>query len=274
MRSIIRLALFGFAVAFVAACNGGSAAPRATGPAAMLILSGNNQVAQVAAPSFPQPVQGQLYRAPNGQVAFRWSDFLLPAKAEAGTTVTVNGAPITNAVVCWADVPGAPKMIPFSVCTNTDNNGKASFTLRPDTIAGLAKGQVHWDSSGVARVTDSVQATINAAAASATYSHSLPTVLSPDTLPVNAVTDQYGNAVRYRVIGDSIVHVAGDTAGTIAARVLSFAYGPDQNNRYLTVEDTTGAKIGVIRYFIGGSALSGVAATFVGQSCGVSVTNC
>lgn len=201
MRSLIRLALFGFAVAVVAACNGGSAAPRATGPAAMLILSGNNQTAQVAAPSFPSPVQGQLYRAPNGQVAWRWSEFLLPAKAEAGTTVTVNGAPITNAVVCWADVPGAPKLIPFSVCTNTDNNGKASFSIRPDTAAGKAKGQIHWDSAGTPIVTDSVLETVTPGALYywGATGYNPGTVSKGDTLRLirffSGFRDRYGNAI-------------------------------------------------------------------------------
>ena len=249
MRSLIRLALFGFAVAVVAACNGGSAAPRATGPAAMLILSGNNQTAQVAAPSFPSPVQGQLYRAPNGQVAWRWSEFLLPAKAEAGTTVTVNGAPITNAVVCWADVPGAPKLIPFSVCTNTDNNGKASFSIRPDTAAGKAKGQIHWDSAGAPIVTDSVQETVTPGAADPMIWMQSWLHVSPDTLLPSLAYDKYKNNIPYRVVSDSVLHALGDTAGTVAARTVTFTTPTvDQPVRYTNLVDSAGTVVAVLRY--------------------------
>ncbi len=163
----MRASIVAVLVALSLAACGSDTAPPKYGPAAMAIISGNHQTAQAGAVHLTDPAVAQLYRQPDGTVALRpvrhprlntLLATVLPAPLYAQTVV--KGAPIAGAVVCWADVPGRPRLRPFSVCVNTANDGTASFNLSPDTVAGTAAGEVHWDSAGRAIVTDSVDATI------------------------------------------------------------------------------------------------------------------
>src|SRR4051812_4487469 len=69
-------------VAAYTGCNGGNAAPQPSGPAHLGVIAGNHQTVTVAhAVKLPDPVVAQVVRLPNGQVALRILDAMLPPKA-------------------------------------------------------------------------------------------------------------------------------------------------------------------------------------------------
>jgi hypothetical protein len=237
--------LIAVAVLLCVACGSDGTEPL-HGAAHFAILSGNHQTATVAAAHLPKPVEGQLYRKADGSVALRVLDALLPAKAYAQTVV--QGAGIAGAVVCWADSTSAPRLIPFSPCVNTGTDGMVAFNLHPDTAAGEAIGSVHWDSSGVPKVTAVVTATINAGPAGPKFCWQGSLKLSPYLITGTVATDAYGNVIPWHLTGDSIVAVSGDT---LTYDDTPLAFGNTGTTGTLALTDSTGAAIGNFQYHIG-----------------------
>jgi hypothetical protein len=219
------------------------------GPINVGVIAGNNQVV-TAAPLAPLPSQvvTQAVRLPNGTVALRTRvvDALLPERAYAQTAV--NGVP--NVVVC-AKAPDPKHALTADVqCANTDANGKAYFTFKADTVAGVSKAQVAASLSTGTKITDSVSATVNpgafawspavcgpARAPGAPYlpCSSWPGRVGPATYPAEIALDQYNNAVPFKFVVLSQGYFQYDSAGTFIVR-------PGPTNFAHAVSDTLGAQ--------------------------------
>lgn len=218
------------------------------------IVQGRTQSQVAGSATLTSPVVARLARDPNGKYAFRWIDPLLPAKAYA-QDVQVNGTAVPGQVVCATVGPTDPQ--PFSVCTNTDSAGKAWFSFHGGTTAGLHELPIHAQVGQQSIVTDTARVTVVAGPVSATFCTNTSTLKpSPDTIPVSAAPDAYGNGTPYRIVGDTIVHVRGDTVGTIAARTLTWTLPPNTQPFFgtLALRDSSGAVIGHIDYGMGSSA--------------------
>lgn len=148
MRTLLPVAV----LLSLAACDGASPGPD-SGPLALGIVSGNHQTATAGADRLPDPVVGKLVRTPGGGLAFH---LVTPAYAE-GTVVT--GSPVPGAVVCAVSVTDAG-LTPFTPCTNTDNNGQATFFFSPGTKAGEAKSEIRGTVEGQPAVFDTVTAEV------------------------------------------------------------------------------------------------------------------
>lgn len=143
MRRLIALSV----VASLLACGGSDGGTNpGTGPLAIAIISGNNQVASAGNDSLPEPVVGKLVRKPDGSVAWvrelpsRALDVLVPRAFAQGTVV--NGSPVAGAVVCAVSTDPLHKLTPFVPCTNTDDNGQAVFFFTTDTVAGVSTAEI------------------------------------------------------------------------------------------------------------------------------------
>lgn len=160
-------------LAAAAACGGGSAAPQTPGPLALGIVAGQNQITTAGSTQLSNPVVGQLVREPSGRVSFRWIqravDPLLPPKAYAQDGTVVNGSPVPGAVVCAVSADATHGLIPFTPCTNTDPEGKATFFFTPGTAAGVAKAEIRGTVDNQPAVFDTAKATVLPAAATVIY---------------------------------------------------------------------------------------------------------
>jgi hypothetical protein len=261
-------------VTTLAACGGGSAAPIADGPLHAGVVAGNNQVVQAAPQApLPAPVVAQVIRLANGSVALRILDGVLPRRAYAQTAVV--GVP--NQVVC-ARTPDPKHALTAEVlCANSDATGKAYFTFHADSLAGTDKAQVALSTATGTLVTDSVQATVVPGAASPTYRmQSNPLLTSPAVVPANAVQDQYGNAVPYRIVADSHIAVQDTTTGSVGARTLVFTAAAINVNTppgyaILELRGANNALVGHLSYRIGDDG-SGQGARLQWSTAGVNLT--
>jgi len=237
----------------LAAC--GSATAPARGPLHFSVLSGDHQTGIAGRKVLmTKPVTGQVYRKADGSLAFRILDAALPAKAFAQSVVQANGVP--GEETCWADVPGHPHIIPFSVCVNTQANGLVSYTTYNDTIAGEAQGEIHVDSAGHPLVTAVITATIIAGDVYPSYKYgpgperSLPAVVSD-----SSVKDRYGNPIPFRIVDPTGQLVVSDTAfGTAGGRTivsgLDAQSSPNGIGYTVELHSATGTLLGHCRYEI------------------------
>lgn len=134
----------------LAACD--AAGPGNDGPLALGIIAGNHQVAEAGAERLPQPVVGKMVRQPGGGITFR---LVSPAYAQ-GTVV--NGSPVPGAVVCAVSVVG--ELHPFTPCTNTDDQGRATFFFTLGTVAGEARAEIRGTVENEPAVFDTVVAVV------------------------------------------------------------------------------------------------------------------
>jgi hypothetical protein len=238
---------FGTVLVFTAACGSGSAAPIADGPVKVGVMAGNNQTVPAARSArLPKNVGVQAVRLPNGSVALRVLDAMLPPKAYAQTgVVSVPG------VVACPDSPD-PKhaLIPEVLCTATGADGIAWFTFHSDSIAGVSKALVKATVNQVTVITDSVLATILPGAASPTYRTSnIPIANFPAIMPAGSVVDQFGNALPFRIVSDGRIVVQGDTVGTVAARTIVAAPANTPSSGYVVeLQGANDVLLGRARY--------------------------
>lgn len=188
------------AAVLVASCGG----PTDTGPNGPLdlgIVSGNDQTARASKEQLGAPVVGRLVRLPNGTVAFRWSDAILPAKAYAQTTV--NGSPVAGAVVCAVSITADRPLTPFVPCTNTDTAGKATFFFQTGHTAGESRAEIRGTVDNQPAVFDTARATVLPDSAAGLRvrlaDRDLGTKQVGDTIfidrEVSDVKDKYGNVI-------------------------------------------------------------------------------
>lgn len=233
------------------ACSG--AEPRPGGPLNHGIIAGNHQKV-VAAPAagLPNAIVAALARSQTGKLELRvlpqrLMDFVVPTAYAADTGTVVTGSPVAGAVVCATDDQG---MHPFAVCTNTDNNGHATFFFSTDTVAGEKKSEIRGTVNNEPAVFDTAFALVLPTKVDSNYSTGvLPYTCSPATFMATGVRDIYGNAVPYRIVGDGRITVGGDTVGTVAARTLTFdSTLVDGAFRLLELRDSTNALVGRMNY--------------------------
>lgn len=224
MRRFLTISLFA-AVPIIIACD--AAGPGNEGPLALGIVAGQNQVGVAGAERLPDPVVGKLVREPGGGITFR---LVTPAYAQ-GTVV--NGSPVPGAVVCAVSVTEGG-MEPFTPCTNTGQDGTATFFFSPGTHAGEAMSEIRGTVEGEPAVFDTAVAIIEPGEA---YDPSIgggirnipvggSTAFSP-----NHFTDEYGNTIEYSlaasgsavevVQGLSLAMKAGAVVGDTARLVFT-----------------------------------------------------
>jgi hypothetical protein len=242
MRALLSLLLLS-----LAACGSSTD----TGPARynFAIVDGSNQRAMASSfAPLGKPVTTQLTRDPQGEFASRVLDFFKPAIAYA-QSINLAGDPVADAIVCGRESsPGEPKVVPL--CAFTLADGKAANTVQGGTKAGtytiLFTAQVPSEEP----VVDSTTVIVEAGPADPAM-HVGGTILTLpiDTIPAAAVLDIYGNAVPFRIQSDSLISVAGDVAGTVDARRISFK-PPAQRigNVYTPILDANGVQIAVLDY--------------------------
>jgi hypothetical protein len=160
-RTILSIA----SCALIAACGGSSSEPVQF--LAHGIVSGNNQVAVAGATTLSSAVVEQMVRNSTGTISLRrvpdtWRDRVLdlavPRAFAQGTVV--NGSPVVGAVVCAVSTDPKVQLVPFTPCTNTGVDGKATFFFTPGTAAGLAKAEIRGTVANTPAVFDTATATI------------------------------------------------------------------------------------------------------------------
>lgn len=232
--------VFGVALALLAACSEGEPGVLASG-----IVSGQNQTVVAGTADLPEPVVQRIVRTADDRIVMyrvrqaprRVMDFLVPplyAQGQGQGGTVVNGSPVPGAVVC-AEEGEDVKLIPFARCTNTDNNGQATFffhvgSQRANTYRAEIRGTVDDEPA----VFDTAVATVVAGAPDPDQYWPFAAMGSPAVLDAQAVVDEFSNAIPFRIVGDGRLTVVGDTAGTAAARTVTFTdalldtawYGP------------------------------------------------
>lgn len=181
------------------------------------IISGQNQTVTAGSSELGEPVVGRLVEDGSGNVSF-----LIGPQPLLAQTV-VKGIP--GQVVC-DKATTEPYLEPFSVCATTDANGFATFHYSAGTKAGEARHEIRCECPEGALVTDTVVATVKAAAVT---QYPFGIRAAGDTANLggtllgfshNAFGDRYGNAVPIRLEGTDWIRPQGDTIGTQAARIL------------------------------------------------------
>jgi hypothetical protein len=172
MRTLPRglAALAAFALAACGGSGGGTTEPPPPpGALALGLVAGQDQTVVAGSQRLADPVVGRLVRQANGRVAFhrlspleaglrRVGDFLVSPLYAQGTVV--DGAPVAGAVVCAVSVDPIRTLVPFTPCTNTDANGKATFFFTPGTAAGEAMAEIRGTVGGEPAVFDTAMATV------------------------------------------------------------------------------------------------------------------
>lgn len=201
MKDLILVA----SVLTLAACGGGSVTPPVEGPLNLDIVAGQDQIARAGTPQLSDPVVGQLVRVRTADG--RWH-FKFELVKTAHAQVTVNGSPVAGAVVCSETVAGNFK--PFSVCTNTDSNGKATFFYETGTKAGPQRAEIRGlNAQGQPAVFDTVRA-----------------VVEPGPADTLRVTQDRRIATSARVALRSFVIRAADRYGNVIATPSPTAVAP------------------------------------------------
>lgn len=242
----IRLAALAVVLGTAAACGGGNAAPINDGPVLMGVVAGNHQVVPAAPDAaLPQRVATQVYRGPNGTVALRVLDAMLPPKALAQTAVT--GVP--NQVVC-ASAPDPKHALRAEVsCANSDAQGMAYFVFHHDSVAGTSTGQIAAALSTGTKITDSVSATVLPGVVDSNAFVTGYVQQKGDTVRADLVRDKFANALPFAIVSDSLITVAGTVAGTLDARRFTFVTPTvPKPDRITTVLGADGKLIAHMRY--------------------------
>ena len=156
-----------FLLVLTAAC--GSATAPVGAPTQLLahgIVAGNNQITTAGSPQLSGAIVEQLVKNSSGTITMRRVDDgpfqraldLVVPRAWAQTVVT--GSPVVGAVVCAVSPDPAHSLTPFTPCTNTGTDGKATFYFTPGTGAGLAKSEIRGTVANLPTVFDTAKATI------------------------------------------------------------------------------------------------------------------
>lgn len=130
-----------------------AAGPGNDGPLEFGIVQGDNQVAIAGDEELSDPVVGKLVRSSDGGITFR-----LVATAYAQGTV-VSGSPVPGAVVCAQSIT-EDGPVPFVPCTNTLEDGTATFFFSGGTKAGDAKSEIRGTVEGEPAVFDTATVTV------------------------------------------------------------------------------------------------------------------
>jgi hypothetical protein len=215
MRSIY----CGILVAILAAC--GSSTDTSPVRYNFGIIDGRNQLSTAGAATLARPITSQLTRDPQGKFATRVFDFLVPEKAYA-QGLSLAGDPVANQIVCAREAgPGEPQAVPL--CAFTLADGTAPIEIKGGTKAGVFVVTFTAQVQSQEPVRDSTTVTVqagpmvtNAFSHGTTYS----CFVSPAVFPSDALRDQYGNDVHYRLVPSDFAHAASDTLGTVGARTL------------------------------------------------------
>lgn len=186
-------------VLLLAGCDAASGGQ--DGPLALGIVAGNHQTVTAGAEKLPDPVTAKVVRKPGGGITLR---LVTPAYAE-GTVVS--GSPVPGAVVCAVSIT-EDAMEPFTPCTNTDEQGQATFFFTPPTKVGTPMSEIRGTVEGEPAVFDTASATVVAGPMAKTAFDSGPWQRgsSPDSLvtlsqdPSHPILqDAYGNLIPFRV---------------------------------------------------------------------------
>lgn len=241
----------------LAACGGGSVTPPVEGPLNLDIVAGQDQIARAGTPQLSDPVVGQLVRVRTADGRWRFK-FEIVKTAYAQTTV--KGSPVVGAVVCSKTVAG--NFEPFSVCTNTDSAGKATFYYETGTKAGAQRAEVRGlNAQGQPAVFDTVRATVEPGPADVNriFNGMNPNQRSNPTLACcsgvggtesftvadSAVADVYVNLLPFRIEGDSLISVSDTTFGSVGARTIDYLRWWERN---MTAAETNAYdRTGVLR---------------------------
>lgn len=161
------------------------------GPLALGIVAGNHQTATAGSDRLTDPVVGKLVRTSDGGITMR---LVRPAYAQ-GTVV--NGSPVPGAVVCAVSVTEGG-MVPWAPCTNTDDDGTATFFFTPGTTAGEALAEIRGTVEGEPAVFDTAVATVEPGALAAWNGEAITTSVG-DTLALanhlESARDEWHNAI-------------------------------------------------------------------------------
>lgn len=195
------------------ACGGGDVTPPVDGPLNLDIVAGQDQVAPAGSPQLSDPVVGQLVRVRTADGRWRFR-FELVKTAYAQNTV--NGSPVVGAVVCSETVAGNFK--PFSVCTNTDANGRATFYYETGTKAGIQRAEVRGlNAQGQPAVFDTVRATVEPGPADTLRLVERAWLFTNTRMGLKALVtraaDRYGNVITSvpSVVNAGAWSIAGDS---------------------------------------------------------------
>lgn len=209
----------------LAGCGKDSLTP--LGEAVSAIISGNDQrvtADQVALnDQLTEPVVQQMVRSTSGLVSF--------ATLNATGPIVLKGSPIVGAVVCAEG--GNGRLTPFSRCTNTDAEGKATFVFETSTVAGEATAEIRGYLDGKPAVFDTAIATVLPGVPDSNAVNDLIAMrASPAQFLPSHVVDRFGNAAFYRIPADSRLTPDDTTLGSVGARTVTFtAAGVDSTWR-------------------------------------------
>lgn len=211
------------------------------------ITAGQEQVVTAGVAQLPQSVTWRLARTASGGItAERVLDVVVPRAYAQGTTV-VKGSPVPGAVVCATTKSG---LTPFVPCTNTDNNGNATFFFTVDsTKAKRYYSEIRGTVENKPAVFDTAFVTVTTGPMdSLRWMNDLGFQPSA-TLADSAARDPYGNVIPYRLVSDGHLNVVGDTVGTVAARTVTFTVShSDSLPGVLEMRDSTDTLIGKVHY--------------------------
>lgn len=209
------------------------------------IVAGQNQMATAGGANLSAGVVEQMVRNSTGTLSLRsvpssWRDRVLDLvvpRAFAQTGTSVNGSPVVGAVVCAVGVTDAT-LTPFTPCTNTGADGKATFFFSPGTKAGDARSEIRGTLAGAPTVFDTAKATVMPASYAKSplgAGTSWPGPLPGGILPAELAQDAYANPVPYRAaVSVAALLYQRDTLGHILPDISVQLYAH-------TVSDTVGA---------------------------------
>lgn len=182
------------------------------------VESGNNQTV-VVTNNLSKPVVGRMVRTRDGGASFT----LLPDGPNYQDGTVVNGSPIAGAVVCAVNVASSHGPKPWTPCTNTDNEGRATFWFTADSVAGTFVTEIRGSLNGTPAVFDSVTTRQLPAAVKSGYNYGTGGVgdYKPLVIPAHVVQDIYGNPIPFRVAFAPVVggSASEDVTGTIFSLV-------------------------------------------------------
>lgn len=215
-RCEVRTNLLVLAVSVISAgCGSDSLTP--LGEAISAIVSGNSQrvtADQVALNNdLPQAVVQQMVRTTAGIVSL--------ATVNATDPVVLKGSPIVGAVVCAEG--GNGRLTPFSRCTNTDAQGKATFVFETSTVAGEATAEIRGYLDGKPAVFDTAIATVLPGVPdSNAINDFIAPRASPATYLPTHVVDRFANPAAYRIPADARLTPQDTVMGSAGARTVTF----------------------------------------------------
>lgn len=180
----------------------------------------------------------------------KWQRALLPKLLHAQTS-SVNIQVQPGAIACVSE--NQTILVPKTRCVTADAFGQSRFDFIETHVAGTHKALLNSTYGLEATTFDTVTIIILPDVADPNFSPVTgPLQLSPAVIPVNAVKDRWGNAVPFRVVGDTVLTVGSDVVGTEGARTLTFSKSTS-GDVVTELRGTNNALVGWLRYRIGQS---------------------